>query len=86
MGLNEIVTNFQRFIFSGISVKHNTALKKLPLGVFHGIPTLKSLQIVELPTEVRKNLSLSLENLEQLRLIGSSDDNPILPAHFLQDS
>jgi len=70
----------------GISLKHNVQLKMLPLGVFKDMPTLKSLQIVELPEKVGKNLSLSLENLEQLRIAGSSDYNPILPAHFLQDS
>ena len=70
----------------GISLKHNVALKKLPLGVFEGMSKLKSLQIVELPEEGWKNLSLSLKNLEQLRITGASHYNPILPAHFLQDS
>ena len=70
----------------GISLKHNVQLKKLPLGVFKDMSTLRSLQIVELPEEVGKNLSLSLENLEQLRITGASHYNPILPAHFLQNS
>ena len=82
----KLLTMFYYSLSLGISLKKNVLLNKLPLGIFEDIPKLKSLQIVELPEEGWKNLSLSLKNLEQLRITGASHHNPILPAHFLQDS
>ena len=86
IGLNEIVTNSNYSLCLGISLKSNVLLEKFPLGVFDDMPSLKSLQIVEPTQVVGKNLSLNLENLEQLRIVGSSNHNPILPAHFLHTS
>jgi len=71
---------------TGISLEKNVLLKNLSSRIFENIATLKRLRIVEPLETVIENLSLQLENLEELRIVGSAYYKPTLPTRFLHSS
>ena len=71
---------------AGISLEKNVLLKNLPSRIFENVATLKRLRIVEPLETVIENLSLQLENLEELRIVGSAYYKPTLPTRFLHTS
>ena len=71
---------------AGISLEKNVLLKKLPSSIFENVATLKRVRIVEPLETVIENLSLQLENLEELRIVGSAYYKPTLPTQFLHSS
>ena len=64
----------------------NVILEKIPSKFFRDNPNLKYLVIQDAPKLNMSDLSLRLENLEQLRIIGTKYHNPIIPSNFLHNS
>ena len=67
---------------------HNYEMHALPSTTFSNIKSLEYLQIVEPTQSFASNLSLGLDNLKELRIIGktSHDSTMTIPNDFLHDS
>ena len=73
-------------IILGLWLESNNDLNKVPSELFRNIESLKYLRIVEPTEDLASNLSLQLENLEELRVVGSLYDRFDIPPDFLQTS
>ena len=61
-------------------------METVPLQFFRNNTSLKYLMIQDAPKLAMKDLLLELETLEQLRIIGTDEHKPIIPANFLHNS